>query len=309
MQAAVDIPMLQASDRGYVVIDDRKNRSLKTFIAKHTLQQSPFKSGRLYQLHVGNKNDTTLCYHTGIMVGCLDELRQQLVSKDLYQVLQYAENSNVANLLATQTRRSDLFGPALQDVHRDVGRFLAEKLVDEDHLGHDLVTLKSFSHVQVGTTFDGIVTHDNMVIVPLMRGGEPMSRGVYDYFPCAQLIHDWDNDDKKSHSLLKKALETIHPHHDKFFFKTVVLVDSVVNEGKSIRHTIDQIQSLAQNNEEQHQLRIVVLTAVMQKNASMRLPKEYPRVQFLALRISENKYAGKGGTDTGNRLFGTFESS
>jgi uracil phosphoribosyltransferase len=287
MQAAVDIPMLQASDRGYVVIDDRKNRSMKTFIAKNN-------SARLYQLHV-DKNDTF--YHTGVSVGCLEELRQQLVFMDLFQVLQYADTSNVANLLATQTRRSDLFGPALQEVHKEVGRFLAERLLDEDF--GQLVQPKPFSHVQ-GTTFDGIVTHDNMVIVPLMRGGEPMSRGVYEYFPCAQLIH-YGNDDEKSHSLMRKALDVSHPHNK--FFKTVVLVDSVVNEGNSIRLTIDHIQSLAQDEE---QLRIVVLTAVMQKNASIRLPKEYPRVLFLALRISENKYAGKGGTDTGNRLFGTF---
>eukprot|EP00978_Attheya_sp_CCMP212_P016427 scaffold43013_cov52-Attheya_sp.AAC.3 len=292
MQAAVDIPMLQASDRGYVVIDDRKNRSMKSFIANNN------NSGGLYQLHVGNKHDTF--YHTGVSVGCLQELRQQLVSMDLFKVLQYADRSNVANLLATQTRRSDLFGPALQEVHKEVGRFLAEQLLNEV-LGHDLVKSRPFSHVQ-GTTFDGIVTHaNNMVIVPLMRGGEPMSRGVYEYFPGAQLIH-YGNNDEKSHSLLRKAIDVNHPH-DKFY-KTVVLVDSVVNEGNSIRHTIDHIQSLAQDKEEQ--LRIVVLTAVMQKKASILLPKEYPRVQFLALRISENKYTGKGGTDTGNRLFGTF---
>eukprot|EP00978_Attheya_sp_CCMP212_P016425 scaffold43013_cov52-Attheya_sp.AAC.1 len=122
-----------------------------------------------------------------------------------------------------------------------------------------------------------------------------MSRGVvYEYFPGVPLIHYGNYDETSHSSLLRKALDVKHPRDIKLSNKTVVLVDLVVNEGNSIHHTNHHIRSLAQDNEEQL-IRIVVLTAVMQKKASLRLPKEYPRVQFLALRISENKYTGKGG--------------
>ena len=52
--------------------------------------------------------------------------------------------------------------------------------------------------------------------------------------------------------------------------------------------------------------RVFVLAGVTQLEASIKLPLEYPRVRFFSLRVSTNKYTGKRGTDTGNRLFGTL---
>jgi hypothetical protein len=48
-----------------------------------------------------------------------------------------------------------------------------------------------------------------------------------------------------------------------------------------------------------------VLSGVMHEGAAAALPGEFPRARFLTLRVSSNQYSGRGGTDTGNRLFGT----
>jgi len=275
--------MLCATDRAYIVIDDRQNRSLKDFICEKVASGG---ATRLYQLNLFKK---VSFLHDGIQVGTLDWLLAEL-SDGLQKVTDCAKISTAACILAAQSRRSDVSGPALQEVHVQIGRFLADKLLDDVGPCGLLTDEASFSHVQ-GTAFYGMVASENVLIVPLMRGGEPMSRGVYQSFPRAHLIH-YNNDDAQSSNSLESVLTSSQ-------IKDVIIVDSVVNEGRSVR------QTLASLNDKQRKLRIYVLTAVMQYNASLQLPKEFPHVQFLALRISENKYTGKGGTDTGNRLFGT----
>lgn len=281
---AVDIPMISASDYGYIVIDDRQNRSMKDFIN----EQASSGGGR-YLFQINLLPDSSFL-HNGIQVGSLEQLEEDLASSRIHTVLDCAKFSTVAQLLATQSRRSDLHGPALQDVHAQMGRFLAERLLDYAGPHTSLIDQDSFPHVQ-GTSFQGVVTSENVLILPLMRGGEPMSRGVYQYFPRAKLFHYNDKDDKSS-STLESVLTSSN-------IKDIIIVDSVINEGRSVRRSL---ASLGTNQ----CLRVYVLIAVMQKDASVNLPKEFPRVQFLTLRVSENKYTGKGGTDTGNRLFGTF---
>jgi hypothetical protein len=72
----------------------------------------------------------------------------------------------------------------------------------------------------------------------------------------------------------------------------VIIVDSVVNEGRSVRKVLDCMQGLLRQKPSES-IRFYVMTAVMQANAAGRLPKDYPRARFVTLRVSENKYQGK----------------
>jgi hypoxanthine phosphoribosyltransferase len=72
--------------------------------------------------------------------------------------------------------------------------------------------------------------------------------------------------------------------------KNIIFVDSVVNQGRSIRRCLASLEM-------SKRIRIHILTAVLQQEASVKLPKEYPRVKFLALGVSENKYTGRGGQE------------
>ena len=86
--------------------------------------------------------------------------------------------------------------------------------------------------------------------------------------------------------------------------KTVVLVDSVVNSGKSILDFVRYIRTY------QATVRILVVAGVIQSQSvtTSSIAQEFRRfrhLSFIALRLSENKFTGSGGTDTGNRLFNT----
>ncbi|KAF7868697.1 hypothetical protein EAF04_005227 [Stromatinia cepivora] len=137
--------------------------------------------------------------------------------------------------------------------------------------------------------------HENQtLIVALMRCGEAMALGINDVFPLAMFLHAKDPKDIMPKHLQGKI--------------TVVLVDSGINNGKTIiefmQHTrnlnaivrilvaagVVQAQSIAEGTG------IVANTLFQQGNCSI-----------VALRISDNKFRGKGVTDTGDCLFNTTQ--
>ena len=159
-------------------------------------------------------------------------------------------------------------------------RYLAQKVLLEFRSCAVKIT-----HVQ-GHEVDGVGIKDGnqITILAMMRGGEPMARGVYDVFPDANFIHY----DPNTATPLTDLLRRDH---------TIIVVDSVINSGRSIRDILLRLNGVCR--------RVLVLSGVTQKRASENLPIEFPLVRFYTLRISENSYTGIGPTDTGDRLFGT----
>jgi orotate phosphoribosyltransferase len=86
---------------------------------------------------------------------------------------------------------------------------------------------------------------------------------------------------------------------------TVILVDSVVNSGKSVAEFLERIRELDRT------VLVVVLAGVIQAEALStaavlgQVLKTDKALSLVALRLSDNKFQGQGGTDTGNRLFNT----
>ena len=308
--------MLSVADRGYVVINNKKNRSMKTFISKCTVTndfRTPSGHGSdtctsLYQLNLRSSDDMESSppfWHVGLRVGCLETLLEELLNPDRYCNAVYDWTTVPSALvLATQTRRADLCGPALQRVHTQVGMYLADQLLDCNHIcGGSLTTVSSspFEHVQKGRTFTGTVPSGDVLIVSMMRSGDPMARGVYERFPSATYMHYNDDEDEKA---IAEQSQTIK---DKV--SSIIIVDAVINSGTSIRRILSQFFKAVDRVTEESSEKfysIYVLTGVIQEKTAISLPKEYPTVMFLALRISKNQYTGRGGTDTGNRLFGTY---
>jgi hypothetical protein len=222
-----DLPMFQASDRAYVVLDDRRNRSLRDFLLA--------SSGDCGIFQLAFRPDFEL--HTGIQVGSLPDLLAELSGDGSIHFVNNFTTSTVGTVLATSSRRSDFVGPQLQAVHEEIGRFLADRLLDTFGKLHGLVQEMDFPHVQ-GRTFRGLATattgstssKSSIVILPLMRGGEPMSRGVHQRFPSAQLVHWYDNGNPPPMSLEKTT--------------DVLIVDSVVNQGRSVRRVLQYLNEL-----------------------------------------------------------------
>ncbi|KAG0154474.1 hypothetical protein PDIDSM_42 [Penicillium digitatum] len=201
----------------------------------------------------------------------------------------HATDRPAAKLLMTPMRDASISGPALREAHRQVGWYLATELCTQ-LIG---IEIYHIPHVQ-GHRTDGhrLLNEKETLIVPLMRGGEPMALGVNDAFPLAMFYH-------------AKAPSDLQHHHLKKMV-TIVLVDSVVNSGKSILQFVQRIRSLHAT------IRIVVVAGVIQSETvsmSSRIARalgRFDKLNFVALRLSKNQFTGSGTTDTGNRLFNTM---
>jgi uracil phosphoribosyltransferase len=123
-------------------------------------------------------------------------------------------------------------------------------------------------------------------------------------FPISSVhtLYDHETEIDSMNDLLAKALkssETTKPLN-------VFITDSVINTGNGIKRTIKHVKKVAEDTSPDVQLAEFVLSGVMQQEAADKLPVQFPRIRFVTLRVSKNKYKGVGGTDTGNRLFRTL---
>lgn len=199
----------------------------------------------------------------------------------------HATNRSAAKLLITPMRDARVAGPALREAHRRTGWYLANEFLT------DLIGFEEFliPHVQGHDVVGQRLLHESQtLIVALMRGGEPMAFGVNDAFPRAMFVHA-DHHDDITTELLKDRL-------------TIILVDSVMNSGKTILQFVKHVRKLHAT------IQIVIIVGVVQSQSvcgrsPIRMFAHDAKLTVVALRFSENKFTGKGTTDTGNRLFNT----
>ncbi|KAF7324504.1 Uracil phosphoribosyltransferase [Mycena kentingensis (nom. inval.)] len=286
----VDIPMLEVADEAVVVVgeDGKRSRSMDGALLDTLRSRNrPFRPKQwLLPADATPRLDQAILplaeRHAPAFVNSL------LQSAALRRVL--VAEANVAKLLMTPTRDARVSGRLLQKAHRAVGKSLALTLLP----GVAGLGLEEFSipHVQ-GTTTSGYRLHDEAktLIVPLMRGGEPMAEGVFDILTGAMFVHAKNPEDLKDEHVQGRT--------------TIILVDSVVNSGKSIEEFVEHIRV------GHPQVRIVVVAGVVQAG-SLRdggklggLLAREENMSVVALRMSQNKFTGKRDTDTGNRLFGS----
>jgi len=202
--------------------------------------------------------------------------------------LHHATGSPAAKILMSPMRDASVSGPALRLAHRNVGHYLSLTYIPAI-LGLEEYDMK---HVQGSTTTGHRLANESTtLIIALMRGGEPMAQGVSDAFPLAPFLHVKNAPDVKAEHLKNTT--------------AVILVDSVINSGKSVLEFVRRIRQL------NALVQIVVVAGVVQEEATMsdsgagKELAEAEGVSLVALRVSENKFTGTGGTDTGNRLFNT----
>jgi uracil phosphoribosyltransferase/phosphoserine phosphatase len=199
----------------------------------------------------------------------------------------HATDRSAAKLLMTPMRDAMVAGPALRKAHGEVGSYLAIEFLTS------MIGLEEYSipHVQGHPTSGFRLRHEQQTtIVALMRGGEPMALGVNKVFPLAMFLHATQPSDVKPHHLHKQ--------------RNVLLVDSVVNSGKSVAEFIQHVRSLDAT------VRIIVVAGVVQaqslsEGAFSQALEHDMNLSIVSLRLSNNQFTGKGTTDTGNRLFNT----
>ncbi|KAJ7706627.1 uracil phosphoribosyltransferase-domain-containing protein [Mycena metata] len=282
--STLDLPMLKEAEKAIVVVGEEhtRSRSMEAALLDAIVNDGLQANQWLLPNNATPRLDTYLLplFETGGS-NFIDSVIRLF---GLRRVL-HATEECAAKLLMTPMRDARISGPALQEAHGSVGRYLATTLLPK------LVGLEEvpIPHVQGNQTTGHRLRHERKtVIVALMRGGEPMALGVYKALPLAMFVH------------AKKPEELNNEHLDGR--ETVVLVDSVVNSGKSVEEFVQRIRTLAST------IRIVVVAGVIQAQSLSDgllgdILARDDNVGFISLRLSDNKYTGKGTTDTGNRLF------
>jgi uracil phosphoribosyltransferase/phosphoserine phosphatase len=314
----LDVPMMEAANEAIVVVgpEDSRNVSMET-VLENAITSSSLTAARQVILPRGSR--CRLSPHVLPIISLDEELRLRcmLAHRPAFTATQttkvvphaiakvpphargpvpagvlpfkHATNTPMAKLLMAPMRNASIQGRDLREAHHQVGRHLSIEFLSE------LLGLEKYlmPHVQGGQTEAHRLRNESTTgIIALMRGGEPMALGVSDAFPTAALIHAKEPGDLRP--------EQIKP------LKAVILVDSVINSGKSITEMVRRIRSLAPGG-----IRIAVLAGVVQAKAVSEGPYALDKLDgggglcLAALRVSDNKYTGKGGTDTGNRLFNT----
>ncbi|PYI36388.1 uracil phosphoribosyltransferase [Aspergillus indologenus CBS 114.80] len=276
----LDLDMLSRADEAIVVVGDLHTRSrsmetkLATVIERHKLHAHQL----LLPSGVPSRLDTER----------LPAITLENLSRSINFEILHSSNTNAAKLLATPMRDASVYGPLLRGAHKRAGYYLSMTHVST-LLGLETTQIP---HVQ-GYAIDGFqLRHEaKTIIIALMRGGEPMALGVSKAFPRAMFHH------------ASCVADIAHEHLNGR--ATAILVDSVINTGRSVSEMIQHIRQINAT------LRIVVVAGVVQKQAvAARSPlcmlARKSNVGLVALRLSENKYTGRGTTDTGNRLFGTM---
>ncbi|KAM0793851.1 uracil phosphoribosyltransferase-domain-containing protein [Usnea florida] len=285
----LDLDMLCKADHAIVVVGNEQTRSktmdaaLESAIDKDALRarQVLLPSNASPRLDV-TKLPTIKLTEPGV----LKSLLNLPYTPDGLEVL-CATDKSATKLLATRMRDAAVAGPDLREAHRRVGWYLANEFLG------DVVGLEKcpIQHV-LGHPSQGyqLLHEKQTTIVALMRGGEPMAYGVNDAFPLAMFVHAKDTNDLKPHHLEGQL--------------TVILVDSVINTGKTVIEFVEHVRSLHAT------IRIVIVAGVVQdqclseKGLKQQLA-HHVKLHLVALRLSETKFKGSGTTDTGNRLFNT----
>ena len=189
-------------------------------------------------------------------------------------------------LLADRTRRSDLDTRDYSEAYADLGRFLACQVMEQFELEEYQI-----QHCEGPRTGIRIRAEESIGIVCLMRAGLYLAHGCRSVLRRSPLHLFSPERDK---GLSPKELEELASSR----LDTLLIVDSVVNTGKTIRPIFAQAKALGIR-------RVIVLAGVSPFEQGNSIAADHPDVPFYFARLSHNSYVGKGGTDTGNRLFGT----
>ncbi|EEU34817.1 uncharacterized protein NECHADRAFT_98111 [Fusarium vanettenii 77-13-4] len=264
----LDLPMLKGADQAIVVVGDKRTRSSSMDEALY--KAIHVENFRARQVLLPSQSPPRLNEEKLPLVRLDDEkFVESIVCHRRPVKILHATDKAAAKLLTSPTRDASVAGPALRDAH---ARY------DMPHVQGHRITGHRLRGEQQTT------------IAMLMRGGEPMAFGVNEVFPKARFIYAASAGDIKRHHVDGQC--------------TILLVDSVVNSGKTLMQFIEHVRGLHAN------IRIVVMAGVVQAEVVV---ETHPLAKLMgrhgaclvALRLSENKFTGTKGTDTGNRLFNT----
>ena len=189
-----------------------------------------------------------------------------------------SEENAYLKALNARSRSIEVQGNELAEVHRQIGTVLGQKFLASRPLKEIEVT-----NPQGKKGTDQELDCSNVTIVCLLRAGLYVAEGVRQTFQNSSHVY-----------ALSEKPEDLEPEF--IAGRDVVIVDSVINSGKTLVKYIDSCEKAAS---------VTAISIVMQDGFKAVIEEKYSDLNFIVSRVSRNSYVGKGQTDTGNRLFGT----
>lgn len=194
-------------------------------------------------------------------------------------MLTHHTHDPMMSLLVDRSRRACVDGPSLAAIHRSIGTLLAIDVARG--LSLEGCEIEHPTGPAIGVR---VMPERQPVIVALLRAGLFLAEGIWERLPGGTLV---------LHDPRQQALDVAE-----FGDRPAVIVDAVVNTGRSMTQVMDTVRRLGARN-------IMVVTLVGYRPTLEGMAAAMPEITFVAARLSERSYVGKGGTDTGARLFGS----
>ncbi|WAO94754.1 Hypothetical protein NCS54_01235200 [Fusarium falciforme] len=266
-EGALDFLMLKAANEAKIVVGhERDGTSSAGFIsAMETIASCWFNKATLPVARLGDPD----------FVNSVLRHRFEMV---------HATEKGAAKLLLSSMRAASAAGPVLRAVHKSIGAYLALEFVSE-LIGLEDHPITDVQEHQLGHC--RLRDEQRTSIVAITRKGEPIACGLSEVFPSIMFI-------------LVASMARIN-HDDLQHQRTVILVDSAINDGQTMMEFIEQIRKF------HPQIRIVVVAGIVHPKVTERthhLNKMMRRsgASLVALRVSEEDFTGTGSTETDNRL-------
>lgn len=198
-------------------------------------------------------------------------------------IISLSEENHFLHVLNSKTRDKSIYGNELADVHKKIGEILCQYYLSQmPMINYEITTVQNKQSQTPG------IDMNNLAIIVLLRAGLYLAEGARATLGNAH--HSYI----LSHNPRDLDDQLIIRDNTK-----VLLVDSVINSGKSISEYIEKLRHLGVED-------ISCLSIVMQEDFYNKAVKNYASIQFITSRVSKNSFVGQGQTDTGNRLFGTL---
>lgn len=198
-------------------------------------------------------------------------------------IINLSKENNFLHTLNSKTRDKSIYGNELANVHKKIGEILCQYYLSRmPMVDYEITTVQNKQSQTPG------VDMNNIAIIVLLRAGLYLAEGARATLGNVQhsYILSHNSSDLGGQLIIKENTK-------------VLLVDSVINSGKSISEYIEKIHHLGVQD-------ISCLSIVMQEDFYNKAVENYANIQFITSRVSKNSFVGKGQTDTGNRLFGTL---
>lgn len=269
----VDVPMMKKADQAVVVVGPEEGRSKKI---EPLLQDAIDKEGLRARQALLPEGSTPRLDTSELPTVKLDDAFFTALTRDHSLKIYDVTNKPATKLLTSSTRNSAVKGLDLQRAHENAGWYLATEYIS---LALGVKTFDIISVQGQTTQAHRLFDEQKTCIVPLMRGGDPIGRGVHKAFPAAMYHFAKDQTDIEPKHVAGK--------------NTIILADWVINTGKGMVEFVKHIRENLSS-----QIRIVLVAGVVQEEAVEEnrtdgvLQKELAgmgEVTLVALRISQNK--------------------